>query len=704
MTETSHIEAGLAGALKRLGFGVALTAGGICAVAALGIWLIAGHAEAERERALAGWQTRLGIMADARNAEIARWLHRQFDTVGEIAENEAVQLYATTLADGGGDAGAAEARQGYLQNYLSALAAQAGFAPRAAAPALPANVRRAGIAGLMIVGADGRVIAATPDAPQVDDGWTAFLARIPPTSRALRDIYMSPAGTPVIGFAAPLFGTSSPDGAAVPRGFVIGVREVAGALFPLLAQPGAAEKTLEAVLVRREGAAVAYIGPLADGTGALSRRMAADTPRLAASFALDRPGGFGVFRDYAGAEVLVASRAVAGTPWVLAMKIGRDEALAADDALLQRRIALFGLLLAAVIVGLVAAWRHGASARAGDAVARLAEISRTLEDKERLLRSISDTVPDAVLLADGDARVRFANREAGRRVGVDGASLAGKSLTSAFGPAKGARYAEAGRRAMERLAPVTAEHRAGLNGSARTLQSRFVPLLTNGAADSFLMVETDVTDTVRERERREAMLDSLVAALVRLADQRDPLAAGQSARVAALAAAVAAEMGLDEAAQGCARNAGRLVNFYKILVPARVLTKNAPLDGDEIAQLQEARDVAAGYLEGIDFGAPVVETLRQMEARVDGAGRPAGLAGADILPTAQIVALANSFVAMTSDRSYRAGMPVDGAVAAIGAMAGTAFAPGAVAAFANYMENRGGRARWEAQPGSAAPT
>jgi hypothetical protein len=77
--------------------------------------------------------------------------------------------------------------------------------------------------------------------------------------------------------------------------------------------------------VRKTKNTVEYLSPLRDGAGALKRTMGFDTPDLAAAFAIDKPGAFGIKRDYAGEEVLVTSRAVADLPWLLVRKISRAE-------------------------------------------------------------------------------------------------------------------------------------------------------------------------------------------------------------------------------------------------------------------------------------------------------------------------------------------------------------------------------------------
>jgi HD-GYP domain-containing protein (c-di-GMP phosphodiesterase class II) len=209
-----------------------------------------------------------------------------------------------------------------------------------------------------------------------------------------------------------------------------------------------------------------------------------------------------------------------------------------------------------------------------------------------------------------------------------------------------------------------------------------------------LVVEHDITEAVTERERRERTLRQLVGMLVRLVDRRDPFAADHSARVAAVARAVAEEMGLDPVTIDTVETAGKLMNLGKILVPSEVLTKPAGLTDDEIRRVRESLQTVAAFLEDVEFDGPVVETLRQLRERWDGTGAPAGLAGEAILLPARIVAVANAFVAMVSDRAFRAGIGLDAAAERLLAECGRAFDRRVVAALVNRLDNRGGRQEW----------
>jgi HD-GYP domain-containing protein (c-di-GMP phosphodiesterase class II) len=232
-------------------------------------------------------------------------------------------------------------------------------------------------------------------------------------------------------------------------------------------------------------------------------------------------------------------------------------------------------------------------------------------------------------------------------------------------------------------------HHSGGNGDLRVVQSEHIPILEGAeAAPGIMVVEEDITAAVAERERRERTLRQLVDTLVAILDRRDPHAANHSLRVASVAGSIAHEMGLDETDIRTAEIAGQLMNLGKALVPAEMLTRDGDLADGEMRLIRDSLQGGADLLEGVEFDGPVVATLRQIQERWDGSGGPHGLAGEEILVTAQIVAAANAFVALTSPRAWREGM--DGAAAAGRLMedAGKAFARRIVSALMNLVDNR----------------
>ena len=660
---------------------VGLGAAGLVLFLVLGFVLILRFAGVERDRDLGHWQVRLGIVADGRAAAIADWVERQFGEMSGLADNTSLQIYMTELALAAGDTGQVTdepAQISFLRNLLTVTAQRGGFAVPSA-PAVAANVRRAGLAGIALLDANRKPLVATAETPALEGRLQSFVQGTRAAERALLDLYPGGDGAPAMGFLVPIFGVQGGRTAADQVGWVLGVKPVGSELFSVLKPPGAPEPGAETLLVRVAGNTVEFLSPLADGTAPLQRRLALDTPQLAAAFAIAEPGGFGVKRDYRGSEVLATGRVVPGTPWTLVHKIDRDVALGDSDRRVMRLAGFLVLSLLAIAAVLVAVWRHASSRRATKAANDFAALARRFESQGALLRLVTDTQPNAIFILDAEGRYRFANEETAKRAGIAEADLVGKKIEAVLGPAAAERYLRYNRAALEKGEPVSALERLEEEGRLMVLQSVHIALgATPDAPRSVLVVEQDVTQLTLERERRERTLRELVHTLTAACDRRDRYAAQQSARCAALARAIADEMGLDPVLADTAEIAGNLLN-----------------------SLQGTADLIAG----VEFDGPVVETLRQVSERWDGGG-PRGLKGESILVTARVVAVANAFVALASPRAYRAGKDIDTVLSSLLQQVGTTFERKVVAALVSYFDMRGGRARWDdpewLKPGAGA--
>lgn len=192
-------------------------------------------------------------------------------------------------------------------------------------------------------------------------------------------------------------------------------------------------------------------------------------------------------------------------------------------------------------------------------------------------------------------------------------------------------------------------------------------------------------DTVK---RLEAALKTSIQSLNLALREKDPYTAGHNDRVAQIAVDIGAAMGLSAREQESLALAGRLHDIGKIGVPQHILNKRGLLDPDEIEQVRS--HVTGGYriLNSIPFDGPVAEAVLQHHERFDGSGYPDGLSGESILLEARILAVADVYEALNSDRPYRVGLGADDAARYVFDNAGTHFCPRCVAAFAQVLSGQ----------------
>ena len=686
---------------------VVLIGAAMVTVAVLGVVAVLWFVAAERERDLQSWQIRLGIVADSRAAAVGGWIDEQFGTMRELAENASLQLYVTELALAGGDRGEVTdepAQASYLRNLLVATADRAGFTAAIPDSNISANVERVGIAGLALADATGRVLVATPQMPPVTAKLREFLNQVPRGEPAFMDMHLGVTDEPTVGFVLPVFGIQADPGTSEIIGLVIGMKLVDEDLFARLEQPGEIEETAETYLVRqsKNGVNIEYLSPLSDGSKPLRRRMAKDTPDLAASFMIDNAGGFTTGRDFAGTEVLVTGRQLTSAPWTLVRKIAISEALAESDRRQTTMLVVFLLLIVGTSISMIAVWRHGSSIRAAAAAERHRIAAERFQNLGKFLRVVTDGQPAAMVAVDEETRYTFANASAAAGTGIEPEEMLGKSMASVIGPTRAKIFQEANK-------PVFTEHEEILQEQRRVsdiytfddeqgrqvLRATHIPL--RGDRDhprGVLMILDDITDLVKEREHSEATFQQLVNTLMSLIARADPFSAHQAARVAEVGAAIAREMSLSDREVRTVEVAGQLMNLGKTLVPPELLTRTEALTDEELERIRDAVLTSAELLEGVDFQNPLQDTIRQCQEHWDGSGRPQGLAGTNLIPSARILAVANAFVGMTSARAYRAAMPIDEAESRLMSEAGTVYDRGPVSALVSHLENHGGREVW----------
>lgn len=154
-----------------------------------------------------------------------------------------------------------------------------------------------------------------------------------------------------------------------------------------------------------------------------------------------------------------------------------------------------------------------------------------------------------------------------------------------------------------------------------------------------------------------------------------------SERVALAAWAIASRLGWPVGACRRVRRAGRLHDIGKLSCPAAILSKAGKLTAEEWALIRRHPDDGTELLAGLITDQIVIDAVRQHHERWDGGGYPDGLAGEQIAPGARVVAVADVYDALKSDRPYKRGWSQDETVAYIREGGGALFDPVVVGAF-----------------------
>ena len=174
---------------------------GLLVLIAAAVFFSFRFVESERARALQEWQTKLGIVADSRVADVNEWVDANIATIAELSENQSLQLYMSELTEAGDPSripdGAASA--GYLRNLLVATSDRNGFSPPPPSQETNSNVERLGVSGIALIDSKGNAIVGTPEMPPVADRLKAINAKALAESRHSSTCTKGPPTSPRLG-------------------------------------------------------------------------------------------------------------------------------------------------------------------------------------------------------------------------------------------------------------------------------------------------------------------------------------------------------------------------------------------------------------------------------------------------------------------------------------------------------------------------
>ncbi|WP_028572749.1 HD-GYP domain-containing protein [Desulfonatronum lacustre] len=187
------------------------------------------------------------------------------------------------------------------------------------------------------------------------------------------------------------------------------------------------------------------------------------------------------------------------------------------------------------------------------------------------------------------------------------------------------------------------------------------------------------------RERHEVFkkaVTTFVLAMSSAIGARDPYTQGHEQRTAGYALRLARRVGLSKEDAQFVYLGAMLHDIGKLGFSDRLFSGEDCRDSPELLQaIKSHPEIGSSILHWIDFLGPAVDVVRHHHERMDGSGYPQGLAGEDISYFARIVAVADTFDAITTDRPYQPGKTMHEGLETLKNIAGTHLDPALVAAF-----------------------
>jgi response regulator RpfG family c-di-GMP phosphodiesterase len=192
----------------------------------------------------------------------------------------------------------------------------------------------------------------------------------------------------------------------------------------------------------------------------------------------------------------------------------------------------------------------------------------------------------------------------------------------------------------------------------------------------------------KERQNLDTAVVGIVTALVRVQETKDVFLRGHSDRVADLAASIASVMGLsDDEVEGL-RIAGRVMDVGRIGIREAVLNKPGRLTDEEFEHVKGHVTTGLEILSAIKPLEHLLPAIAHHHEHWDGSGYPHGLRGEEISVGGRILAAADAFDALTSQRAYRDSMTQEAAIEYLGERSGTFLAPDVYQALRTVVTSR----------------
>jgi len=190
------------------------------------------------------------------------------------------------------------------------------------------------------------------------------------------------------------------------------------------------------------------------------------------------------------------------------------------------------------------------------------------------------------------------------------------------------------------------------------------------------------------RELEQTFMETALA-LADAIEKRDQYTAGHTRRVTRYALMIADRMGMPKSDRKWLALSGILHDIGKIGIRDRILNKEGPLGNDEFETMKQHTIFGAEIVRKVQSLEKVIEGILYHHEKLDGSGYPYGLKGEDIPLFARIIAVADTYDAMTTDRPYRKGLSREQALAELKTCSGTQFDPELVDRFLEAMEDDG---------------
>lgn len=314
--------------------------------------------------------------------------------------------------------------------------------------------------------------------------------------------------------------------------------------------------------------------------------------------------------------------------------------------------------------------------------------SNIIIDKQKLIRTLINNTPIAYIIMDDTNRIHYVNESFLKLRGLERDKTVGELCYNISNGGKHCEYCSISK-AMETGSKTMLQRKDILpNGMVRYIDDYAIPLYRDKQTGRTFLLEIMVnrSEEMQVIEQCNADLESLVESLVFLVEAKDAYTAEHSKNVQKYATKIARQLQLSENEVFHISLAALLHDIGKIRVPLNILTKPKGLTDEEYKLIQSHPVKACDILDGLIDLDDICQMVRHHHERVDGTGYPDGIDGERLELGSRILAVADTYDAMTTDRPYRKGLSREIATAELQRVMGSQLDSDIVHAFLSISE------------------
>ncbi|MCX5996223.1 MAG: PAS domain-containing protein [Chloroflexi bacterium] len=339
-------------------------------------------------------------------------------------------------------------------------------------------------------------------------------------------------------------------------------------------------------------------------------------------------------------------------------------------------------------------------------ITRRKQAEESILNSKLLLQSVIDATPDFIYVKDFEHRFILVNRSFAKSQNLSPQDMIGRPDTDFFSeelclgnPGKGVAgfHADDLQAFQGHLVQNPGNIVTWADGSRHIYDTYKIPLTDqSGKIYAAIVFSRDSTERQRVEDSVEATrnasqrtLLSVIDTIAKVVEMHDPHTAGHQQRVAALAAAIAREMKLDDSRIENLIIAAKIHDIGKMYVPTDILSKPGKLTDIELSMIITHAQGSYDILWKAEFPKQVALMVLQHHERLDGSGYPNELKGEQMLTESKILAVADVVEAIVSNRPYRLAFGIDKALEEISNNRGKLYDPEVVDACLKLFNEKG---------------